>query len=395
MNEDVDRVLRAIRAAGGHPLLVGGCVRDYIMGLNPKDIDVEVYNLQPDDLFDVLKRVGAVKEAGRSFGVFKVHTGDTDLDISLPRRESKSGQGHRGFDVIADTTMGQEEASARRDLTINAMMLDTETGTLYDFHGGLEDLQAGVLRHTSEAFSEDPLRVLRLVQFVSRFGFKIHPTTIDLCTDLKGEFETLSVERIWGEFEKIGRKGKYISRAIDALFDMDWIGCFPELCLVSGHEADQVAANVDAIGMGAREDRLVVVFAALFLQAGPELAQSFLESIGCPQAIISRVIPLVRECNAFDSEPTPSGVRRLARRLVPSSIADLYAIDPKIAWLAMAHEQDVTTAPQKPILTGNDLIEMGLTPGPSFKAILAAALEAQDFGEFTTKPGAIAWMESR
>jgi tRNA nucleotidyltransferase (CCA-adding enzyme) len=393
MNEDVEKVLRAIRAAGGHPLLVGGWVRDFIIGVDSKDVDIEVYWLQVDDLERALSKVATVKEAGRSFGVFKIHSGDTDMDVSLPRKESKIGAGHRGFNVIVDTGIGQREASARRDFTLNSIMFDPETGTIIDLHGGLEDLQAGVLRHTSYAFGEDPLRVLRAVQFVARFGFRIHPQTIIVCQELKGEFDTLSTERIWGEFEKIGRRGKYISKAIDALLDTDWIGLWPELTLINGYDADRAVLSADFL-RNKGEDRLVIVFAAMLQEAGADLARSFLESIGCPVGIIKRIIPLVRMINEFCGPVTAAATRKMARDLQPATIAEMYTTDPQRFWdwWVEAVAQDVATGPTPPILTGDMLIAFGLEPGPRFKAILWAALLAQDAGEFYDEIGAMNWL---
>jgi tRNA nucleotidyltransferase (CCA-adding enzyme) len=392
MNEDVEWVLRAIRAAGGHPLLVGGWVRDFIIGADSKDVDIEVYGLQVDDLERALSKVATVKEAGRSFGVFKIHSGDTDMDVSLPRKESKIGAGHRGFNVIVDTGIGQREASARRDFTLNSIMFDPETGTIIDLHGGLEDLQAGVLRHTSYAFGEDPLRVLRAVQFVARFGFRIHPQTIIVCQELKDEFETLSTERIWGEFEKIGRRGKYISKAIDALLDTDWIGLWPELIVCSGYGADRAAASCDETGVQG-EDRLVIVFAALLSEAGEDLARDFLERIGCPPGIIKRITPLVR-ASEVSGPVTAHAVRKLARELYPATVFEFSVMDPQgtFDWYCEASVQGVVTGPTPPILTGDMLIAYGLVPGPRFREILWAALLAQDAGEFYDEIGAMNWL---
>lgn len=393
VNKDVDRVLRAIRAAGGHPLLVGGCVRDHLIGIDSKDIDIEVYGLDPDVLLETLNRVGGVKEAGKSFGVFKMRSGETDIDVSLPRTESKTGAGHRGFTVIPDSSLGMRAASARRDFTINALMFDPQTGEFVDYHHGMEDLEDGVLCHTSDAFADDPLRVLRAVQFVARFGFRVHPETVSMCWDLVDTFHALSIERIWGEFEKIGTRGTHISKALDALDDMGWMGTwFPELVLVSGGSADLAAYSADLRGITG-EDRLVIVFAAMLDGLSEALSRSFLGRIGCPEHLVQRIIPLVVNIAAFFEEPTPTGVRVLARKLWPSSINDLNVIYASEAWTALAEEEGVRNAPAPPMLTGDHLIDAGMKPGPSFKTILRAALDAQDAGEFCTVYGAVNWME--
>src|SRR5437868_2163715 len=157
----IQPILAAITAAGGSPLIVGGAVRDQLMGHEPKDIDVEVYGLDVERLAEILAGFGRVDAVGRSFGILKLRLPDgRELDVSLPRRESKVGAGHRGFIAAPDPLMTPREAAARRDFTFNALAM-TPAGEVLDFFGGQADLRAGILRHTTEAFREDPLRVLR------------------------------------------------------------------------------------------------------------------------------------------------------------------------------------------------------------------------------------------
>lgn len=282
------RVLSVIRSAGGRPMLVGGCVRDAIMnpGSPGKDIDVEVYGIaDPDVLARALAAAGKVTEAGKAFGVLRVRAAETEIDISLPRRESKTGAGHRGFAVIPDGTLGFAEASARRDFTVNALMADPETGEITDCHGGLADLEAGILRHASAAFSEDPLRVLRAVQFAARFSFRLAPATAVLCRDLSGFYRELPAERVWCEVEKIGTMGTDITAALRVLAETGWERHFPQIADLHGVEqdprwhpegdvhvhsglaADQAARLADEAGLTGT-DRLVIVLAALLHDAG-------------------------------------------------------------------------------------------------------------------------------
>lgn len=442
---DAERVLAVIRDAGGRPMLVGGWVRDAIMGTESKDIDVEVYGISdPSILGRALGDRHNVTEAGKSFGVLKVWTGDgLALDIALPRRESKTGSGHRGFTVIPDGALGFAEASARRDFTINALMADPVTGEVIDCHGGLRDLRAGVLRHTSPAFSEDPLRVLRAVQFAARFGFRLAPETVLQCWSLKGSCAELSVERVWGEWEKIGTRGKRLTAALRVLQASGWEPHFPQISALhgigqdpewhpegdvwthSGLAADQAARLADEAGLTGT-DRLVIVFAALLhdvgkvthtqigdritshghAAAGVEPAAAFLRSIGCPEGITARILPLIREHMSCQGRPTRPAVRRLARRLVPATLAELALVcaadrkgrgdpdAPSMAdeWLAMGRDLTVAERPAQGILTGRHLIKAGWKPGPAFRPLLAAALEAQDAGEFSDAAGAVRWL---
>lgn len=449
LDPDVERALTAIRSAGGRPMLVGGWVRDALLGVPGKDVDIEVYGIADVAVLAVaLARAGKVMEAGKSFGVLKIRAGDAEIDVSLPRRESKAGAGHRGFDVIPDGELGFAEASARRDFTINALMADPRTGDVIDCHGGLADLQAGVLRHTSEAFAEDPLRVLRAVQFAARFGFRLHPGTASLCWPLAGAYWEIPQERIWGEWEKIGTRGRYLSRALGVLRESDWLGWYPGLQHLigiaqdpewhpegsawthSGLAAGQAARLADEAGLSGT-NRLVVVFAALLhdlgkfthsqrdesgritshghAAAGVEPAAEFLRSIGCPEGITARILPLIAEHMNVFGRPTKPAVRRLARRLAPATLAELALVSaadckgrgnpdapsPAGAWLEVGRDLKVTERPAKGLLTGDHLIAAGMVPGPAFRPLLAAALAAQDAGEFAGEAGALQWLAAR
>lgn len=447
LSPDVERVLATIRTAGGQPMLVGGWVRDALLGSPSKDIDIEVYGLTFAALAEALGRAGRVDEVGKSYGVLKVRAGTTDLDVNVPRRERKVSAGHRGFDVAPDMRLGFAEASARRDFTINALLADPATGEVIDCHGGLADLDAGVLRHTSEAFAEDPLRVLRAVQFAARFGFRLAPSTVLQCWSLIGSYAELSVERVWGEWEKIGTRGTHVSRALSVLAAAGWEPHFPQLMALHGVEqdpewhpegdvhvhsglaADQAARLADEAGLTGT-DRLVIVFAALLhdlgkvthtqhdgdritshghAAAGVEPAAAFLRSIGCPEAITARILPLIREHMNCQGRPARPAVRRLARRLVPATLAELALVcaadakgrgDPDAwstagPWFEMGRGLKVDERPAKGLLTGDHLIAAGMRPGPPFKVILAEALAAQDAGEFADEDGAVRWLAER
>lgn len=454
---DVERVLSTIRCTGGRPMLVGGFVRDAILhpGSVSKDIDVEVYGVTDvDHLAGALADVADVSEVGKSFGVLKVTVGDretgrTDLDISLPRREAKTGAGHRGFDVIPDGTLGFREASGRRDFTMNAIMADPQTGEIIDCWGGLADLRAGVLRHTTAAFSEDPLRVLRAAQFAARFGFTLAPETAALCRQLAGAYTELPIERVWCEMEKIGTRGVNITAALRVLAETGWEQHFPQIAALhgipqdpawhpegdvhthSGLAADQAARAADTAGLTGT-DRFVVVMAALLhdlgkvthtfvmpgaggglkimsqghADAGVNPARGFLECVGCPESLIVRIVPLIREHMNCMGGPRRPAVRRLARRLVPATMRELALVigadragrgdpdapNPAARWLELATEFSIEERPAKGLLTGDHLIAAGMKPGPAFKPVLAAALAAQDAGKFEDEAGALAWL---
>src|SRR5689334_8372706 len=225
----------AVREAGGGALVVGGCVRDALMGLQPKDWDVEVYGVAPERLREILDRFGSVNVVGEAFTVYKL---GPDLDVSLPRRERKSGRGHRAFVIEGDPEMSIVEASRRRDFTINAILHDPLTNEIIDPFDGQRDIEQGVLRAVSaETFAEDSLRVLRAAQFAARFEFRIAPETVELCRAI--DLTDLPAERIWGELEKLLLRARQPSIGVGWLHALGALEkLFPEINALVGVPQD-------------------------------------------------------------------------------------------------------------------------------------------------------------
>lgn len=226
-----------IRSNGGRAMLVGGCVRDELMGVDPKDWDVEVYGVASERLKSLLesfadKDVGVpLKVVGEAFAVYKL---GNDLDVSLPRRERKVARGHRGFMVEGDPDMSFEEACSRRDFTINAILKDPLTGEIVDPFNGREDIKSGIIRHIkAETFVEDSLRVLRAAQFAARFEFDIDAETVELCKSI--DVTDLPKERIWGELEKLLLKAQRPSIGLKWFYELGVVKqIFPELDALVG-----------------------------------------------------------------------------------------------------------------------------------------------------------------
>ncbi len=190
--------------------VVGGVVRDELLGLPVADRDWVVVGATPEDMV----RQG-FRPVGKDFPVF-LHP-ETHEEYALARTERKSGRGYKGFTVYAAPDVTLEADLARRDLTINAMARD-EAGRLIDPYGGEKDLRAGVLRHVSEAFEEDPVRILRVARFVARLGFRIAPETQALMRRMvdSGEADHLVAERVWQEFGR-GLMEKHPARMLEVL----------------------------------------------------------------------------------------------------------------------------------------------------------------------------------
>jgi tRNA nucleotidyltransferase (CCA-adding enzyme) len=452
----LSRVARALRAAGGRGVIVGGAVRDHLLGQAPKDVDVEVYQLSLAALQRALEGAGQVHAVGRSFGVLKVVVEDgaggrDTLDVSLPRTESKVGQGHRGFVVESDPFMPFEDAAARRDFTLNAMGIDLERAALLDPHGGARDLEAGVLRHVSPAFDEDPLRVLRACQFAARFALGIAPDTLARCRALEEELASLPEERLWEELKKLLR-ARWPSIGLWALVHTGALSLFPELAALRGcpqepewHPEGDVWVHTlmvtdEAAGLVRRDgleddEALLVVLGALchdlgkpptteasegrirsinHESAGEAPTRSFLARVGAPAHVVEAVVPLVRDhLKPFqlylDKERVSDGaLRRLALRvpigrLVRVARADflgrttkeaLCDDDPASPWLlAEAERLQVAAAAPRPLLLGRHLLERGVRPGKHMGPMLERAFEAQLEGDFATLEDGLTWLD--
>jgi tRNA nucleotidyltransferase (CCA-adding enzyme) len=219
-------IAEAVTTAGGRALVVGGWVRDRLLGHPSKDVDVEVYGIDAETLKRLLKRLGRVNVVGESFTVYKVTmSGTAEIDVSIPRRESKTGHGHRGFTVVGDPSMTIEEAARRRDFTINAILFDPLSEKIIDPFGGAADLRARRLRVVDpETFVEDSLRVLRAAQFAARFELEIDPATVAICRRI--DLLDLPSERVWGEMEKLLLRAEQPSIGLEALRKL---GVLPKL----------------------------------------------------------------------------------------------------------------------------------------------------------------------
>ena len=233
-----ERIAKEVNNAGGRTFYVGGFVRDKLLGIDNKDVDIEVHGIEPDALYHILEKVGDPITFGKSFGVFALRK--ENLDIAMPRREHATGKGHRDFEIDVDPFIGTEGAARRRDFTINTIMQDVLTGEIVDHFNGREDLAGRVIRHIDpETFIEDPLRVLRGVQFAARFAFTIAPDTIELCRGI--DLSTLSKERVEEELKKALLKADKPSIFFEELRIMDQLHTwFPELELLIGLEQDPI-----------------------------------------------------------------------------------------------------------------------------------------------------------
>lgn len=403
------KVLDSLRQAGLNPYVVGGSVRDSLLGKVSKDVDIEVYGGDTKAVEKALRKVGKVDAVGQAFGVLKISIGKEDFDVSLPRRDSKTDAGgHKGFEVTVDHNLTLNEATSRRDFTVNALMYDDKLEAIIDEHGGLKDMRAGVLRHVSDAFAEDPLRVLRGIQMSSRFGMTLHPDTVKLSQDLSPEFSSLAKERVQMEFQKMFEKGNSHHRAIQVLESTGWSKHFPGL-----DEADkgslsrslQTTSNLIADGRIPAEKRGWMSLAVIASHIPDEdKARNTLSYMSVGDDFKNRALMLSRV-----EAPVKQGAAKLRafawdmpRNLTIRDWATLRqavkGVEDKKAkqLLAKAEKWGIADGAELPWVNGNDLIAVTKVtkPGKWMRTTVNAVRAAQYDRAFTTREEGIAWVKA-
>lgn len=442
----VHALAQAVDAAGGRALVVGGSVRDALLGHPAGDADLEVYGLAPERLEQVASQFGQVHLVGKQFAVLHLATSAGTVELALPRLESKTGPGHRGFSVEARPDLAPEIAVLRRDFTVNAMLLDPLTGELLDFVDGRRDLQRGLLRHVSPAFAEDPLRALRAARFAARFNWRVARETSALCRQL--DLSELPIERIENEWRRMLLESDWPGRGLLVMEEVGALALLPELAAMRGVPQDPIwhpegdvlhhtalALNA-AVSMRAQmEDPFVEMLAVLCHDlgkatttvfergrwrsaahdtAGDPLTRSLLARISMRAQLADAVVPLVREHLRpaqlyFVREQLNAGtVRRLAARVDLRALVRIAWADsagrnapqaedwaPGVWLLEQADLLGVRDERPKNYLRGQDLLERGWQPGKLIGEVLARAFELQLDGELADRAAALRWLESQ
>ena len=441
--EVAQTIARAVRERGGRALIVGGWVRDQLLGRPSKDVDMEVYGVPASELKMLLERFGPVNTVGESFTVYKV----ADVDVALPRRDSRVGRGHRGFDVAGEPSLSVAEAARRRDFTINAIAWDPLTGGYEDPWNGRRDLEARVLRAVDpRTFGEDSLRVLRAVQFAARFEFELEPGTREICRRLT--LDDLPAERIWGEIEKLLLQAAHPSVGFTLALELGVIDrLLPELRTLVGcaqepdwhpegdvwvHTlmvVDEARRRIDDLE---RPRQIAVMLGAVCHDIGKPLTTAFVDgrirSIDHEQAGVAPATAVLDRLNihtiggfdvrkhvlgmvahhlkphAFSKTQPPAGdgaFRRLAQKVDLDLLARVAMSDcvgraghhdcSGIDWfLERARQLGVQHAPPEPILKGRHLLDLGVEPGPRMGQILRQIYEQQLDGQVQSLDAAIA-----
>lgn len=402
----IEALAGRVASAGGTAWLVGGGVRDHLLGRDVKDFDVEVHGVPTDDLERMLRKLGRVNAVGRSFGVFKLrpHGSPPDLpeiDVSIPRRDSNAGPGHKGISVVGDPFMPLDEAVSRRDLTINALMVDVRTRELCDRVGGVDDLEAGRLRAVdATTFLDDPLRALRVVQFAARTGFTPDGALVQLCRD--APIDELPPERVQMEWEKLLLKGHQLPLALGIAREAGVLArVFPERVDDPGLDAALERALPHREGLEAAGPRWALMLAVWLAATPVQAVEQTLDRMAMHTVgrfpVRRQVTALVAHRDAPAS--TDADLRHLSVHAeLRLALAMRAALAPDPVWaeaLARAVALGIDREKPAPLLRGRDLATLGMPPGRAMGALVEAAYQAQLDGVLATAEDALAWARDR
>lgn len=414
-------IAAAVAEQGGRAYYVGGFVRDGLMGVECLDIDIEVYGVEPHMLRAILTQFGEVLDKGASFGVLGL--AHSNIDIAMPRTESRTGSKHTDFAVSVNPFLDPKEAARRRDFTVNAMMRDVLTGEILDFYGGREDMKNRVIRCVCpETFVEDALRVFRGAQFAARFGYEIEENTLSLCASM--DVSDLTFERILGETEKALLKADKPSAYFRLLKAMDHLReFFPEIEKMAdipqnpkfhpeGDVFEHTMLVIDAAAQlrSRSEWPLGFMLSALFHDIGKIIATETQEDgritayghevlgLGLAEKALRRIThheKLIKTVlnhtslhmrpnmlagakskkkktrQLFDLSLCPNDLILISRADASGKLDEPYDENNEI-WLRDRLD-DYLKRLEVPMVTGQDLIKAGLKPGKDFSEILQRA----------------------
>ncbi len=389
---------------GIKPIIVGGFIRDSLVHIDSKDIDIEVYGISSFlELQNILNEFGTVNVVGKSFGVCKLYFEDYDLDFSFPRVDNKVQSGHRGFDITIDTTLDFKTATSRRDFTMNSVGYDVCEKKILDPFSGIDDFNNKVLRAVNlKSFGQDPLRVLRAVQFAARFELKIENNLFSTCKDmvLSGLLKELPKERIFEEIKKLLLYAKKPSHGFELLKEFG---------------SDLYTKNISVIDEIAKQrttnnqTNLVLMLAALCYNFSQKETQNFIKKLTHEKELLQKSLLLVKKHNEIDilykNGISDYHIYELAAEV---NIEELLILSSSIYFTnhnskickackevkKRAKELNVLNKKLPAILMGRDILKFGIKPSPLFSEILNSAYEAQMHGKFSDHDNALLWLKN-
>ena len=386
---DLQEIFDYLNKNGAKPIVVGGYVRDRLFGLKKtKDIDIEVYNISSyEKLTALLEPFGKVNVVGKSFGVCKLKLKSGVYDFSLPRTETKTAQGHKGFRVHTNASLSFKEGAKRRDFSINAIGYNPATKQLLDPYGGLKDIQTKTLRYIDKkTFQEDPLRVLRGAVFYARFDLHVEKELFGVCSVMvrNKALEELVKERVYQELLKLFTQAKRPSKALRLLKKFGNVPFFTPLFCLEANSFEHTLSAIDNLAKN-KVTQLALYFSALALHVNDK--EEFVRGFTCEKKLLKKVQNILScyqdakeiafgECSDYE-------VGKLATKCNIEEVCtflEALFLTQKSSFSRLrkkAKKLGVLTKAQTPLITGKELIKAGLTPSKEFKEILERLYELQ------------------
>jgi len=371
------------------PVIVGGYVRDALLHKSSKDIDIELYNLTSYSLLEkILKQFGSPNSVGKSFGVCKLSFKDLEIDFSLPRTENKTALGHKGFNVILDTTLEYKTAAKRRDFTINSIGFDVKNSILLDPYHGKIDLKNKILKMVDKStFTQDPLRILRAMQFCARFELQIDKKLLEECRFMVEQrmLQELPQERIYEEFQKLFLRSQKPSLGILFLEKIYAFRYFKELQPTPFFHKKLQA--IDRL----QSNKMALYLTLLLYDLNNTKLSSFLQKITREKKLLEEVILLHKYKAVFITTNKVSHYQlyKVAQFVCIEDILLIHkAIKPRSIYKTLQEEAKklgIFHKKLEPLIEGKDLIKAGLQPSPKFSFLLQKLYEKQMQENFNTK----------
>lgn len=407
----LNKIFEKLHNNGAKCIIIGGFVRDSILNkkVQSKDIDIEVYNIASfENLEEILKEFGSVNSFGKSFGVCKLSVKNLDIDFTLPRIDSKTSSGHVGFDIKVESNLDYITATSRRDFTINAIGYDIQNKKIIDPFNGISDLKNRILRAVDKnKFSDDPLRVLRAVQFCARFDLEMDEELFILCKNMivKNVLSELPKERVFEEIKKLLLKANCPSKGFNLLKELGGLKYFSELDALQKEDWNEILLTIDEIAKHKTTNKstnTVLMLSAICYKFSEMATINFLSKLTNEKELLKKVLSLT--LNTITRNQSHSELFRLAtkvnlenllilnRAIYINSNSELYKACNEIE--KEAKKLNILNKKASPILRGRDILACGKTASKEFSNILKTAYEAQMNEEFASYDEAMRWLKS-
>lgn len=405
---ELDIIFDKLNKSNIKPIIVGGYIRDKLLKINSKDIDIELYNISSlGKVEKILQEFGSVNNVGKSFGVCKLSYQGLDLDFSLPREDSKISSGHKGFKIITNKNLDFKTATSRRDFKMNAIGYDVINQKILDPFNGQKDIKNKIISAVNiEKFADDPLRVLRAVQFSSRFNFLLDDELFKKCKTMIKDtcLNELAKERVFDELKKLLLKSPKPSVGFLLLKKLGAFSYFKELSTLKDNELKHIFLSLDIFHIyKTKNDKnsITIALSLLCYYFCNNDIEKFLYRLSIEKELIKHTVAILENKNIINlNNITNYSIYILATK----TDIELFSIFLKSIYLDKKNTQidKLLTKATKlgvlhkkvdPILRGKDIISLGIRPSPKFSKVLSSAYDAQIRGRFSNHKTAIAWLK--